>query len=264
MPAETCPKLLVASNLDNTLTGVDGTVTEPTRQAITRLCAGGGRFVLVTTRPLRCALNTALKLGADMLVCSGGALVVDPWKGRVLAASSFSLRDSRRLDEVLRSRIDGVRLAFDYRDRCALDADFRTGWPEAVGLHRCARATVSGPVTKVMVQSDSEDVEILAKKLREEIGGIGAVAIPGPDFVDVLPVGVDAARHLRESPRRQATTVAFGSAPADVPLLRWADVGVAVADADLASMDAADYLTAPHDDDGVAQFLDRILCGQSL
>ncbi|GAA2773262.1 hypothetical protein GCM10010470_01170 [Saccharopolyspora taberi] len=246
------------------MAGAGGMVPEGARLAISRLCANGGRFVLSTTRPLRSALNSALRLGADMLVCSGGAVVVDPWKARLLVGSAFSVRDSRRLTDVLRSRLDGVRIAFDHRDRCVLDEDFRTGWPETSELHRRARAEVSGAVTKVMVQSDSEDVEILAKKVRAEIGAIGAVAIPGPDFVDVLPPGVDSAEHLRTLVPAGTTTVAFGAAPADVPLLRWADVAVAVADAELSVMDSADYLTAPRDEDGVAQFLDRVLCGQPL
>ncbi|MFD0490371.1 HAD family hydrolase [Saccharopolyspora erythraea] len=268
MIAETRTEFLVASSLDNALVAAGAGVTKRTRRAITRLCSGGGRFVLVTTRPLRSALELARQAGAQTLVCSGGGVVFDPWRERLLAAKMFSVQESRRLAAILRGRLDDVRLAFDSLGGCELDEDFRIGWADSPGLSWSERAEVSGPVTKVMVQSDSVPVAILAEKVRREIASMGAVAIPAPGFVDVLPVGVDHASHLRSLCRQgkasAATTVAFGAVPADLPLLDWSDIPVAMADADLESMDVAGYLAGPHDEEGVAEFIERLLGKQSL
>jgi len=51
--------------------------------------------------------------------------------------------------------------------------------------------------------------------------------------------------------------VAFGDMPNDLPMLTWAGLGVAVANAHPSVLAAADEVTASNDDDGVAQVLDR-------
>ena len=51
--------------------------------------------------------------------------------------------------------------------------------------------------------------------------------------------------------------VAFGDMPNDVPMLRWAGLGVAMGNAHPEAMAAADEVTAPNTDDGVARVLER-------
>jgi hydroxymethylpyrimidine pyrophosphatase-like HAD family hydrolase len=56
-----------------------------------------------------------------------------------------------------------------------------------------------------------------------------------------------------------AEVIAFGDMPNDVPMLRWAGQGVAVANAHPDALAAADAITASNMDDGVAQYLDALL-----
>jgi hydroxymethylpyrimidine pyrophosphatase-like HAD family hydrolase len=51
--------------------------------------------------------------------------------------------------------------------------------------------------------------------------------------------------------------VAFGDMPNDIPLLRWAGLGVAMGNAHPETVDAADEVTAPNTDDGLARVLER-------
>ena len=53
--------------------------------------------------------------------------------------------------------------------------------------------------------------------------------------------------------------IAFGDALNDVEMLRWAGLGVAMADADDVVQDAADETTTSNDDDGVARVIERLL-----
>jgi hypothetical protein len=57
--------------------------------------------------------------------------------------------------------------------------------------------------------------------------------------------------------------VAFGDMPNDLPMLRWAGHGVAVANAHPDLLTAADEVTASNDDAGVAQVLERLFGAQS-
>jgi hydroxymethylpyrimidine pyrophosphatase-like HAD family hydrolase len=47
--------------------------------------------------------------------------------------------------------------------------------------------------------------------------------------------------------------------PNDLELIRWAGLGVAVANADPRLLEAADEVTASNDDDGVALVIERVL-----
>jgi hydroxymethylpyrimidine pyrophosphatase-like HAD family hydrolase len=56
-----------------------------------------------------------------------------------------------------------------------------------------------------------------------------------------------------------AEVVAFGDMPNDLELIRWAGLGVAVANAHAVLLAAADEVTASNDDDGVAIVIERVL-----
>jgi hydroxymethylpyrimidine pyrophosphatase-like HAD family hydrolase len=64
---------------------------------------------------------------------------------------------------------------------------------------------------------------------------------------------------LVERGTEAAEVVAFGDMPNDLELIRWAGLGVAVANAHPLLRDAADEVTASNDDDGVAMVIERLL-----
>jgi hydroxymethylpyrimidine pyrophosphatase-like HAD family hydrolase len=66
-------------------------------------------------------------------------------------------------------------------------------------------------------------------------------------------------RLLERSGVAAAEVAAFGDMPNDLELIRWARLGVAVANADPSLKEAADEVTASNDDDGVAVVIERIL-----
>ena len=83
------------------------------------------------------------------------------------------------------------------------------------------------------------------------------------NFADVYPADGGKARGmaaineaLRLSP---AETIAFGDGENDIPMLRYAGIGVAMGSADAAVRDAADYVTASVDDGGILQAVRRFL-----
>jgi HAD superfamily hydrolase (TIGR01484 family) len=57
----------------------------------------------------------------------------------------------------------------------------------------------------------------------------------------------------------QKHTVAIGDGANDIPMLRWANIGVAMGDASPAVQAAADQITDSAANDGVAKFLERLL-----
>ena len=71
-----------------------------------------------------------------------------------------------------------------------------------------------------------------------------------------MPLGISKATGVEEIAKPQGITsgevVAFGDMPNDIPMLLWAGHGVAMANAHPDVLAAADEVTAPNSDDGVA------------
>jgi len=80
-------------------------------------------------------------------------------------------------------------------------------------------------------------------------------------LIEVLPLGISKATGVEELARPLGITaediVAFGDMPNDVPMIRWAGLGVAMGNAHPEVLEAADEVTAPNTDDGVARVLER-------
>jgi hydroxymethylpyrimidine pyrophosphatase-like HAD family hydrolase len=89
------------------------------------------------------------------------------------------------------------------------------------------------------------------------------VTYSGALLVEISAAGVTKAfalaAHCAERGIRPGEVVAFGDMPNDVPLLRFAGLGVAVANAHPDVLAAADEVTASNDEDGVALVLERLL-----
>ena len=82
-------------------------------------------------------------------------------------------------------------------------------------------------------------------------------------FFELMPPGVHKARTVErviaEHGIAPDEVVAFGDGINDAELLRWAGLGVAVANAHPDALAAADEVTASNEDDGVALVLERLL-----
>jgi hydroxymethylpyrimidine pyrophosphatase-like HAD family hydrolase len=79
--------------------------------------------------------------------------------------------------------------------------------------------------------------------------------------VEIVPLGTSKATGVEELARPLGIgsdeVVAFGDMPNDIPMLLWAGLGVAMGNAHPEVLAAADEVTAPNSDDGVARVLER-------
>ena len=80
-------------------------------------------------------------------------------------------------------------------------------------------------------------------------------------LIEVVPLGISKATGVEELARPLGITaegvVAFGDMPNDVPMLAWAGLGVAMGNAHPDAVAAANEVTAPNTEDGVARVLER-------
>jgi hydroxymethylpyrimidine pyrophosphatase-like HAD family hydrolase len=269
-PVQT-PKL-VASDVDGTLLDPMDVVTPRTVAAIAATRTAGTPFVLVSGRPPRWIPSVASAAGVDgYAVCANGAVLYDIAADRMLGAHllepellaalahalAAALPDSR----VATERVGETSLAMDGRE-FATEAGYRHPWP-GDNIHAATRAEVLGhPAVKLLVRHVGMTSDELAAAAEDILGDVVDITYSSSiGMIEMSVRGVTKGTGLAEVADRYgvaaADVVAFGDMPNDVPMLRWAGHGVAMANAHADLLAVADEVTASNAEDGVAQVLER-------
>jgi len=263
---------LIASDVDGTLLDEDENVTPRTRAAVHAAVAGGAQFVLATGRPPRWVPQIAEALGfAPMAVCANGAVLYDSSTDRILSARTLSPEQLAELAEVATRVIPGAGLAVERVGRSAHDAatpqfvsspGYEHAWLNPDNTEVSLTDLLSAPAIKLLIRKPGARSGDMAALLAKHVGLQGDLTYSTNNgLIEVLPLGISKATGVEELARPLGITaediVAFGDMPNDVPMIRWAGLGVAMGNAHPEVLEAADEVTAPNTDDGVARVLER-------
>ena len=242
MMAEFSRPDLVAADLDGTLLTPELAFAPELPGALAALAAAGVPFLICTGRMFRSARRVAAQLGLlrGPIVCYQGAMVADLGTGAHLLhrrmdgdVAAAVVRRLRELGRHLNAYIDDqlyVEQLDDWARRYAEYAEVGIELVDDLAAEVAAR-----PPTKFVVLSEPADVDVLLPRLQEEWGGSLFVARSQPSYIEIAAAGVSKSGALqwlcdREGLRRERT-VACGDAPNDLDMLRWAGLGVAMAEA---------------------------------
>jgi Cof subfamily protein (haloacid dehalogenase superfamily) len=263
---------LIASDVDGTLLNDDEAITERTRAAIRAAVAGGVTFILATGRPPRWIAPVVDALGfAPMAVCANGAVLYDPATDRVVSARTLSPDVLGELAEIATRVIPGAGLAVERIGRSAHDAatpqfvsspGYEHAWLNPDNTEVSLADLLSAPAVKLLVRKAGARSDEMAATLAKHVGVEGDITYSTNNgLVEVVPLGISKATGVEEVARPLGITpedvVAFGDMPNDVPMLVWAGHGVAMGNAHPDALAAANEVTAPNTDDGVARVLER-------
>lgn len=263
---------LVASDVDGTLLDPTDRITARTRSVVARVVAAGVPFVLATGRPPRWIGPVVEQLGhAGYAVCANGAVIYDAAADRIRHAVSLEPMQLRAAADAVTTALPGVRLAVERVAAGATappeqlflsEAGYTHPWPGA-DSHTATRGELFGkPATKLLVRLPGMSSDAIAAAITEVLGdafdvtfstGQGLVELSAPDVTK----GTGVATVADELGIPAGDVVAFGDMPNDVPMLKWAGTGVAMANAHPAVLDVADEVTAPNAEDGLALVLER-------
>lgn len=255
---------LVALDLDGTLLGPGESVSPRNRKAVAAALAAGIRVVLVTGRGVDTPIRVSKELGLNLpVICCHGALTKDFGANKILEHVPVPLQYAKPMiafaereglaiavyhDEVFH-RLEGSKIYMD---------DMRgPGWREASSLSEILRDGAPtfirflGPESVARMQSEFGDLPLAFRYetwqdfvecavLSREASKKNALAKLCADF------GVSAERVL-----------AIGDSRNDVPMLRWAGIGVAMGNALPEVRESVRYVTSSNDRDGVAQAIER-------
>jgi len=261
-------KMMIALDVDGTLVDHDGHMSVPVREAAQAVVAAGHHVMIATGRSLNATLPVIEHIGIEngYAVCSNGGVILRVDSGlpegyEILHKATF---DPGPVLRALRKRLPSAKYALEDEDGNFLsterfqDASFGV---EAVGVdfHTMLEATA----VRVVVFSSENTPDEFNTAIRH-IGLAGVTYSVGwTAWLDIAAAGVTKASALEQLRDRLSIethrTVAVGDGRNDIEMLTWARRGVAMGQAPVEVIAAADEVTKSVYDDGAAHVLRSLL-----
>jgi Cof subfamily protein (haloacid dehalogenase superfamily) len=261
---------LVASDVDGTLLDPSSELTDRTARAVARVIAAETPFVLVSGRPPRWITGVAEEAGLDgYAVCANGAVIYDIAAARPVLVHALDPMVLHDVTHALERALPGIRVAAERASTDTLtippyicEYGYRNPWGDAEETVAPRAEVLGHPATKLLVRHPDMISDEMAEAARAVLDhAVDITFSTGHGLIELSAHGVTKASGLAEVCRRldvsPGDVIAFGDMPNDVEMLRWAGHGVAMANAHPAALEAADEVTAPNSEDGVAQILER-------
>ena len=254
----------MATDLDGTIVRGDGTISPRTVAAFAGAEAAGARFVLVTGRPPRVMRGIAAVFGhRGTAICANGALAYDMRTDTIEPLHLIPPPVLAATAAALRAAVPGIGIAVEYPDGNAADELFQAiAWD--LDIARLGDAALFGqPASKLLGRHLSYSCDDLLALVEPAIGGLVSVTHSnGKALIEAAALGVSKATAVAELAARHGigrqSVLAFGDMPNDLPLLAWAGVSCAVANAHPEVLAAAGHVIGANDDDGVAAYLEKL------
>jgi Cof subfamily protein (haloacid dehalogenase superfamily) len=261
----TTPIDLVALDLDGTLLASDETISARNRTAIKEALSAGIRVVLVTGRGVDTPIRVSKELGLNLpVICCHGALTKDFGANKTLESIPVPLKYAKPMVE------------FAERERLAIavyveEAFYRLegsevfmedmrgpGWHEAASL---AEILTQAPTFIRFLGPES------VQRMLREFGDLPLSFRHETwlDFIECAVLNRDAskknalAKLCADFGIPAERVLAIGDSRNDVPMLRWAGIGVAMANSLPEVRQSVRYVTASNDHDGVALAIERFV-----
>jgi Cof subfamily protein (haloacid dehalogenase superfamily) len=264
---------LIALDLDQTLFGTDLVVAPEVRSAIERALADGVLITIATGREAPLAAKFARELNVTIpIVCAQGGCIYDHVHDAVL-------HEVRLNPELLPRILDAAKrfrwnIHFETSDRLYFPPESRhppvlfellrhSNWVRVGDL---LRGMPAAPHKVIVTLDEPAERGRIVAEMQEALGDSLSIVPSHPHLVEGLPAGVDKghglawlAQHLG-IPREQV--MAIGDSEADVPLIKWAGVGVAMGNGSSAAKAAADWIAPTLEEHGVAAAIAKFASGE--
>jgi hypothetical protein len=262
------PPRLIATDLDGTLLRNDGSVSDRTRGVLQRVSAAGIQLVIVTGRPIRRMrqVGRALDL-SGVAICGNGAVIYDLQRDVILEQTPLSGPTARELILELRAHLPEIRFAVETGLKLGREPDYARRRPVdvAVDVEIADALELSAQgASKLIAVHPSLPIDEFMQQVGAIIAERATVTHAGAPFLEIAAAGVTKAWALAAHCERQGIVardvLAFGDMPNDLPMLEWAGLGVAVANAHETVLAIANQTTVSNEADGVATFIERHVC----
>ena len=264
-------RILVGLDLDGTVLLPTG-VSDRVRAELAAAASAGLRTVIATGRSIESTVPVLDQLGSarGLAVCSNGAVRArfDPDAPGGVAEADLEVFDPSELIDLVSAGMPGAIFGLEIPEMLLVSAPFPPG--ELIEEHRIVplEEMRAAKAIKVVVRAPGMERADFAATLE----GLGVYerwecSVGWTSWADVLPLGVTKATGLEILAERlgvpHSGTVAIGDGTNDVPMIRWANLGVVMGGASARIKAEGDHVTGAVENDGVAAVLRALLdhCG---
>lgn len=261
---------LVALDLDDTLLDPNLRISEESVRSIQEVRKRGVRITISTGRMYASALPYALQLGIDVpLITYQGACVKNSLSDEVLYFKPVPTQLAREVIKFFQS--SGVHCHSYFGDRLVMESLTEEGkfysrlaGVEATMADNLLDSLDTNAALKIMAISNHEQKLLdMERKLNLKYGEKLHITRSKPYFLEVMHLEADKAKALEVIARHyqiaRQDVMAIGDSYNDLEMIQWAGVGVAMGNAFQPVKDAADFVTASNEDEGVAKALRRFI-----
>ena len=263
---------MLALDLDQTVFGTDLVVSTRVQTAIAKAKARGTAITIATGRDVKLATRFALELEATApIICAQGGCIYDFHADRVLRDERLSAELVPRILKAAEHY--GWNIQFEVFDRIYLP-EHSNHPPVLFDLLRYSRWARVGnllrdmpepPHKLIVTLSRPQDRARVVAEMKAALGPEMTIVPSHPYLVEGLPRGVDKGHGLAWLANhvgvKQAEVMAIGDSDADVPMIEWAGVGVAMGNGSEQAKAAADWVAPPLQEDGAAVAIERFCLG---
>ena len=265
-------KKVLVLDIDGTLTNSKKEITDKTRHAIWDAVLRGHKVMLASGRPTpgmrRYEEELELARYGGYLLSFNGARIVECRTGEVIYQSTLSPGLVPGLYPYARERRmglvtylgDTVISAFEPDEYVLLEARIN-GLPVRV-VENFPRF-VDFDIQKCLMTAPGEQAAVYEKELQDKYEREASIYRSEPFFVEVMPRGVSKASSIEQMLPvlgvDREHVICCGDGFNDISMIRYAGLGVAMANAQDAVKEAADYITASNDEDGIVQVIEKFM-----
>ena len=266
---------MIGLDMDGTLLTTEKKLTAYTMEILQKALDQGIEIVLSTGRAITGIPRELLEMpGMKYAVTINGARIIDLQENKVIYENTLSMEKALQLLDII-GRYDAIQEAFIdsvcYSDKEKLshanDYFLHPSIAEYVLKSRTpvedVRATVlekNSSVDKVNGQFRTLEDKRNAYELLTKVPGVVVVSSLGSNW-EINAAGTDKGSAMLKLGEilgiRREEIMACGDGMNDLSMLKEVGLGVAMANADREVREAADYITASNDEDGVAKAIEK-------
>ena len=265
-------KKVLVLDIDGTLTNSKKEITSATREAIQDIMIRGHKVILASGRPTpgmrRYEQELELEKYGGYLLSFNGAKIVDCISGDIIYQRTLSLtllpsiygfakRNGCGLVTYLGNTVIS---AFEPDQYIELEARIN-GLPVKKVDHFLDY--VDFEINKCLMTADGEKAAVLEKELQKKYGDVASIYRSEPFFIEIMPKDVNKAASLAKTltaiGQKRENTICCGDGFNDISMIKYAGTGVAMGNAQAVVKEAADYITASNDEDGLVQVINEFI-----
>ena len=263
---------LIVLDLDGTLTNSKKEITPATRNALLQVQELGIKVVLASGRPTYGIMPLADELqmqryggyilsynGGQIIDCSTGKRVFETVLPDEIVPQLYAA--SQEFGTTLLS-YDGRYILTEEPENIYVRKEAFLNKMEIKGVTNFLEA-LPLPVTKCLMVGDGEHLAKVTEIMQQRFGDRISVYRSEPFFLELVAQHIDKARSLERLLSLLDLTptqmIACGDGYNDLSMIRFAGLGVAMANAQQEVKENADYITSSNDDEGVTKVIERFI-----